>query len=209
MVQTTHLTFQYQKNSPVLNFPDIDLSSKEELLILGKSGVGKTTFLHLLAGLLQPTSGKISIENVVINELSNNKLDTFRGQHIGLIFQKKYAIQSLSVFENLQARIFFSKKKVKDTRIEELLKQLEISDCKHKKTHELSEGQLQRLSIAMAVIHTPKIILADEPTSSLDDDSCNIVIELLKEQAQLHQANLIVITHDNRIKPFFQNQITL
>lgn len=209
MIHTDNLTFQYNKKENVFSFPNMALKKQENVLILGKSGIGKTTLLHLLAGLLKPTNGKITIDNVSICELSTNQLDKFRGETIGLVFQKKHAIQSLSVLENLQARLFFSKKKVENSVIEELLKELDLYEFKHSKVNELSEGQLQRLGIASAVIHQPKVILADEPTSSLDDENCKIVIELLIKQAQKTNANLIVITHDFRIKSFFQNSITL
>lgn len=209
MIQTNNLTFQYKKESPLFHFPNINLKKKENLLILGKSGIGKTTFLHLLAGLLTPVSGKIQIDNTDINTISNSKLDTFRGQNIGLVFQKNYTIRSLTVFENLQARLFFAKKKIDTTKINKLLQQLGINNCKNDRINELSEGQLQRLGIALSVIHNPKIILADEPTSSLDDENCKIVTKLLVQQALQNNANLIVITHDHRIKPYFQNSITL
>lgn len=209
MIKTESVEFKYSHKSTSFTFPNIHLSDNENLVILGKSGIGKTTLLHLLAGLLKPNSGKIEIDGIDIHKLSNNKLDIFRGQNLGLVFQKKHAVQSLSVFKNLQARLFFSQKPSNNKAIESLLEQLDLKDCKHKKTYELSEGQLQRLSIALSVIHHPKIILADEPTSSLDDGNCNIVINLLKTQAQKNNANLIVITHDQRIKSFFQNVITL
>jgi putative ABC transport system ATP-binding protein len=179
------------------------------LLILGKSGIGKTTLLHLLAGLLKPVGGNVCIDDVNISALSARKLDTFRGQNIGLVFQKNHAVQSLSVYENLQARLFFSKEKVQKTAIDDLLKELGLIEFKNRKVNELSQGQLQRLGIALAVIHNPKIILADEPTSSLDDENCGIVIELLKRQAAQFNANLIVITHDHRVTSSFSNTITL
>ena len=209
MIHTDNLTFQYNKKGPVFNFPNIALNKLENVLILGKSGIGKTTLLHLLAGLLKPTNGKITIDNVSIIKLSNNLLDKFRGETIGLVFQKKHVIQSLNVLENLQARLYFSKKKVENDAIEDLLKQLDLYEFKHSKVNELSEGQLQRLGIASAVIHQPKVILADEPTSSLDDENCKIVIDLLIAQAKQNHANLIVITHDQRIKAYFQNSIVL
>ncbi|WP_147679184.1 ABC transporter ATP-binding protein [Algibacter pacificus] len=209
MIHTNQLTFQYNKNEPVFSFPNITLNPQENLLVLGKSGIGKTTLLHLLAGLLKPASGNVSINDTDINHLNSGQLDVFRGKHIGLVFQKKHAIPALNVFENLQARLFFSKKKVKTEVIDELLKQLDLYNVKYSKINKLSEGQLQRLGIASAVIHQPKVILADEPTSSLDDKNCNIVIKLLIEQTQKNKANLIVITHDARIKPFFQNTIAL
>lgn len=209
MISTENVTFQYPEKGQTFRFPDMNLKQGENLLILGKSGVGKTTLLHLLAGLLQPTSGNITINKKEINTLSPRKLDTFRGQNIGLVFQKNYAIQSLTVIENLQARLLFSKVSRTNNELIDLLTELQLIELKNRKIQQLSEGQLQRLGIALSVIHQPKIILADEPTSSLDDENCTIVIELLKKQAQKNNANLIVITHDNRIKSSFQNSITL
>ena len=209
MIQTDNLTFQYKTRGHIFSFPNIALEEKENLLILGKSGIGKTTLLHLLAGLLQPVSGKVIINKIDLNSLKNSKLDQFRGKSIGLVFQKKHAIQSLTVFENLQARFFFSKMPISNEKIETLLEQLDLSEVKKSKVHELSEGQLQRLGIALSVIHNPQVILADEPTSSLDDKNCKQVIELLKNQAEQTSANLIVITHDHRIKSYFKNSITL
>ncbi len=209
MVQTDNLTFRYKSREQIFNFPNINLKKQESLLILGKSGIGKTTFLHLLAGLLKPAKGKVLIDTVDLNSLQNNKLDKFRGKKIGLVFQKKRAIESLTVFENLQARLFFSKKEINNKKIEALLTQLDLSEIKKSKPNKLSEGQLQRLSIALAVIHDPQVILADEPTASLDDENCKNVIRLLKNQAEQTNANLIVITHDHRINSYFKNSITL
>ena len=209
MLQTNSLTFQYKKRETIFSFPDIALEKQENLLILGKSGIGKTTLLHLLAGLLKPASGKVILDNIDLNSLTTNQLDKFRGKNIGLVFQKKHAIPSLNVFENLQARLFFSKIPSDVKKIENLLEQLGLVALKKSKINELSEGQLQRLGIALAVIHNPQVILADEPTSSLDDENCKNVIEVLKNQAVHTNANLLVITHDYRIKSYFQNSITL
>ncbi|WP_203257093.1 ABC transporter ATP-binding protein [Hyunsoonleella ulvae] len=209
MIKTENLTFHYKEGEQAFSFPNINLKVQDDLLILGKSGIGKTTFLHLLAGLLQPVTGNIIINDTNINTLSHSKLDKFRGKNIGLVFQKKHALQSLSLAKNLEARLFFSNKAIDKSKIDALLEELDLLEYKHKTLNTLSEGQLQRLGIAMAVIHQPKVILADEPTSSLDDENCKIVIELLKQQAKQNNAHLIVITHDARIKPFFQNTIAL
>ncbi|WP_299365630.1 ABC transporter ATP-binding protein [Winogradskyella sp.] len=209
MITTKDLTFSYKQEAHTFSFPDIVLKEQENLLILGKSGIGKTTLLHLLAGLLKPNGGSIFIDDLDINSLSANKLDAFRGKNIGLVFQKNHAVRSLTVFKNLQARLFLSRKNIKNTVIDGLLEELDLIEYKNRRISALSEGQLQRLGIAMSVIHNPKVILADEPTSSLDDENCKIVIELLKKQAEKNNANLVVITHDHRIKSFFQNSITL
>lgn len=112
MIHTDTITFQYKNNNHVFSFPNITLDRQENLLVLGKSGVGKTTFLHLLAGLLRAKKGCVIIDNVDINTLSNSKLDQFRGKNIGLVFQKKHAIPTLNVFENLEARLFLEKNQV-------------------------------------------------------------------------------------------------
>lgn len=209
MVQTDNLTFHYKKAEHTFRFPNIDLKEQESLLILGKSGIGKTTLLHLLAGLLKPASGTLVVDNVDITALSHSQLDKFRGQHIGLVFQKNHAVKSLNVLDNLKARLFFSKKSINHTIIDSLLEQLHLTETKKKRITELSEGQLQRLGIAMAVVHNPQVILADEPTSSLDGENCMAVLRLLQQQAEKNRANLVVITHDNRIKSAFKNVITL
>ncbi len=210
MIRTHALQFTYQDvENQTLYFPDIDLSAKEDLLILGASGVGKTTFIHLLAGLLPPKGGKIFIDDTFLNKLTRKQLDYFRGQHIGLIFQRAYFIRSLSVLENLTLREKLSKKKSDPQRKEELIQQLGLSNLQNKRIHQLSEGQQQRLSIALGVVHSPKVILADEPTSNLDDVNCEKVISLLKKEARICKSNLVIITHDQRVKSHFNNHIIL
>lgn len=209
MIKTKDLSFQYSPDADVLSFPDFELKESEDLLIMGKSGIGKTTCLHLLAGLLQPKDGTISIDRTNLASLSSNELDIFRGKNIGLVFQNNYAVSSLTVAENLQARLYFSKNPIDNKRIDDLLTELGLIEFKNRKINKLSVGQLQRLGIALSVVHKPKVILADEPTSSLDDENCAVVIDLLKSQAEKNNANLIVITHDQRIKSSFKNSITL
>lgn len=209
VITTQNLSFQYTPKQATLQFPDITLRREDDLLILGRSGIGKTTLLHLIAGLLKPTTGSIGINSIDLQTLSSRKRDQFTGKHIGMVFQKNHAIRSLTVMQNLQARLFFSGLKAKENQLSSLLAQLGLEQHLHNKVNTLSEGQLQRLGIALAMVHKPQLILADEPTSSLDDANCNNVIHLLKQQAEQHQANLIVITHDARIKPVFKNVLTL
>ncbi|MBT0607372.1 ABC transporter ATP-binding protein [Aequorivita echinoideorum] len=209
MLITKNISFQYSTKDSLLKFPDITLSDNDNAVILGKSGVGKTTLLHIIAGLLRPKTGSVFFNDITIEKLSSKEKDQFIGQNIGMVFQKSYAVKTLNVVENLQARLYFAKEKNQKTLTYSLLEQLNLERCAKHKISELSEGQLQRLGIAMAVVHQPKLILADEPTSSLDDENCEAVMQLLLQQAKQNHANLLVITHDQRVKPLFQNVMAL
>ncbi len=209
MIQTQQLTFQYGKKATLFQFPDISLSANQHLLIIGQSGIGKTTLLHLLAGLLIPKSGSITIGSTQLEKLTTKALDSFRGKEIGFVFQQNHAIKSLTVIENLQLRVSLTKAKVSPEQLTTILAQLQLTTVKDQRPNTLSLGQLQRLSIAMALVHHPSLILADEPTSSLDDENCKMVIELLLQQASEKQSNLIVITHDQRMMPYFSNVLKL
>jgi putative ABC transport system ATP-binding protein len=197
LLQTTPLTFAYP-GQPLLTFPELSLAGGEALLLLGKSGSGKTTFLHLLAGLLAPSSGEIVLDGTALSFLKGHQLDLFRGQNIGIVFQKPHLIAALSVQENLVLAQFLSKKK--GVAVSALLKNLELSDKVSAAVATLSEGEAQRVSIARALVNSPKLILADEPTSSLDDDRAEQVIHLLKKEAARVGAALIIVTHDQRVK---------
>ena len=206
MLETKNLRFKYDNNLE-LNFPDIK-TSKENLLILGASGVGKTTFLHLLSGLLKPMNGEIDLLGTKISKLKMSEMDRFRGKNIGIVFQKPHFINSLTVKENLLLAQYISKK-IDKNRIKSLLESLGIEDKANKKTQNLSQGEKQRVSIALAIVNSPKLILADEPTSSLDDLNCDKVINILKNQASKYKAKLIIITHDYRLKKHFENTLSL
>ena len=206
MIETKSLEFSYD-NSFVFKFPNIKLKSNENLLVLGNSGIGKSTLLHNLAGILRPKSGSIKIFDQDISKLSELELDNFRGQNIGIIFQRSHFVNSLTVGENLELAQFLGRNKKGN--IKETLDNLKILDKINKKPKELSQGERQRASIALAIINSPKLILADEPTSSLDDTNCSNVIKILKEQALKYQAQLIVITHDSRLKKHFKKSISL
>ncbi len=208
MFKTQSLTFAYD-GSAHFNFPDIALDTGENLLILGESGIGKTTFLHLMAGLLKPISGRMELLGTSLHQLSTIELDRFRGRNIGLVFQRPHFVHSLSLYENLALVQHLAGKKQDAKRIENVLEGLSISHKIGEKPHRLSQGEQQRAAIALAVVNRPQLILADEPTSSLDDKNCTKVIALLKEQSLETGARLIIITHDQRLKNHFQNSVQL
>lgn len=207
MIKTRGIKFDYN-NQVFFEFPDIEIKNRENLLIIGNSGIGKTTLLHLLAGLLESKSGSIELFGKEISNLNSYQLDAFRGENIGIVFQRSHFVNSLTVKENLELAQFIANKK-DNNRINTILKSLGILDKSDKKTNQLSQGEKQRASIALAIVNSPKLILADEPTSSLDDENCDRVIKLLKKQASEFNAQLIVITHDNRLKKHFKKSIKL
>ena len=207
MIKTESLKFSYD-GKKYFDFPDINLDSGENLLIIGNSGIGKTTLLHLLAGILKPESGSINVSGIDISKFSDTELDKFRGDNIGIVFQKPHFISSLTINENLKLAQYLSPSKTSGD-AKKILESLNIRDKYQQKPNQLSEGEKQRASIALALINSPSLILADEPTSSLDDFNCDNVIKLLKTQAKDHKAQLIVITHDARLKKHFKNNLNL
>ncbi|WP_445710177.1 ABC transporter ATP-binding protein [Flavobacterium sp.] len=208
MISTTNITFSYNKEQQ-FHMPDLYCEAGSTILITGDSGKGKTTYLHILAGLLRPTSGSIEIDKTDIVTLSEKKNDSFRGKNIGLVFQKSYFISALTVLENLEMSSWLATGKKNTERAKKLLDQLDISQQANKLPNELSIGQQQRVSIARALMNEPKVLLADEPTSSLDDKNAENVIQLLTSLSKEYKAALIIVTHDNRIKEKFSNRITL
>lgn len=208
MLKTKSVQFAYSP-SATFQFPDIECPAGDTLLITGASGKGKTTLLHLLAGILKPTAGEIIIDKTDITGLSDTRLDKFRGKKIGIVFQQSHFVQSLTVLENILLAAYFSRSELSMERANELLERLNMSAQANKNTAKLSQGQQQRVSIARAVMNRPCVILADEPTSSLDDEHCIKVAELLQQQAIISNAALIIVTHDQRLKKIFQRTIQL
>jgi ABC-type lipoprotein export system ATPase subunit len=208
MISTKNITFSYQKEQNFI-MPDLYCQAGSTILVTGHSGKGKTTYLHILAGLLQPKSGELLIDNVNLLSLSEQKRDKFRGKNIGVVFQKSYFIASLTVLENLEMASWLAIGKKNTQRSKDLLAKLDISEQANKLTSQLSIGQQQRVSIARALMCEPKVLLADEPTSSLDDKNADKVISLLENLSKEYKAALIIVTHDSRIKQKFTNQITM
>lgn len=210
MLITKNLSYQYSgTDKPLLKFPDINCGDGEQWLLLGQSGSGKTTLLQLLAGLRTPKTGEVIIKDTLINQLNTRTLDYFRGQYVGVVFQQSHFVRSLTVIENLAlARHLAGLEPDKDL-IRSLLAQLNVEHKLNARPQELSVGEQQRVAIARALVNQPNFILADEPTSALDDKNTEQVVGLLRQQAEQAGATLLVVTHDNRLKTIFDQQITL
>nr|MCU0339641.1 ATP-binding cassette domain-containing protein [Spirosomataceae bacterium] len=188
---------------------DIVCQDREALLILGQSGKGKTTLLHLMALLLRPQGGQILINDQDIAPLSVAQAAQVRAEQIGIVYQKPHFVSSLSVLDNLLLSNYLAQKNQDKGKAKALAEQLGFGEHLPKKTHQLSQGEQQRVSIARALMNNPSVILADEPTSNLDDDNCQKVVQLLQNQSEKIGASLVVVTHDQRLKDVFANQVHL
>jgi ABC-type lipoprotein export system ATPase subunit len=208
MIEIADVSYSYNSGKKIA-FGDFTIPQGEHWLLLGESGSGKTTLLHLLGGLLKSQQGKISVNGVDITKLSESRLDHFRGQHFGFVFQKNHLISALSVKNNLLMAPFLAGLKQDENRVEEVLTQLDLAGRKDSNIKELSHGQAQRVAIARAVLNKPAVILADEPTSALDDKNCDRVIELLLHASSQNNATLVVATHDQRLKSKIKSQLIL
>lgn len=181
----------------------------EHWLLLGPSGSGKTTLLHALAGILRPAGGSIVVAGQDFAALSPSAIDHFRGRHIGIVLQRLHLIASLNVMDNLLLAQYLAGLPQDRRRIAEVLTGLDLAEKTGAKPHELSFGQAQRVAVARAVVNGPRLLLADEPTSNLDDARCVQVLELLQSQARACNATLVIATHDQRIKSRVANQFEL
>jgi ABC-type lipoprotein export system ATPase subunit len=200
---TKDLSFTYTGGKSLF-FPDIQCSTGENILILGASGSGKTSLLHLIAGILRPSKGSITINNETTSALSSRDMDAFRGRHIGMVFQQHFFLQGISVWENLVAAQRLPGCNSDEQHLDSLLHTLGIMDLRFYKPEQLSQGEQQRFSIARALANKPLLILADEPTASLDDQNCRIFVDLIGSTSQIIQTSWLIATHDQRLKEHFR-----
>lgn len=171
----------------------------EFVAVVGKSGSGKSTLLHLLGGVDIPTSGKIYVDGEDINHKSQEEMAIFRRRQVGLIYQFYNLIPVLNVEENIAMPLKLDGRKINKEHMEELLELLDLKDRRKHLPGQLSGGQQQRVSIGRALIYSPAIVLADEPTGNLDSQNSKEVIKLLKYSNKKYKQTLLVITHDENI----------
>ena len=167
--------------------------------IIGSSGSGKSTLLHIIGGVDVPTSGTVYLDGQDVYAQSNEKLAIFRRRQVGLIYQFHNLIPTLNVVENITLPILMDKRKVNEERLNDLLDLLGLKDRKTHLPNQLSGGQQQRVAIGRALMNAPAVMLADEPTGSLDKQNGHEIIKLLKESNQKYGQTLLLVTHDETI----------
>jgi putative ABC transport system ATP-binding protein len=205
MIRTTQLSYQYPQG-PLLRFPDVDVPQGSVLLLRGPSGCGKSTWLALVAALVAPTAGQITVAGQSLDALQSVAADAWRARAIGFLPQRLHLSAALSVYQNLAMAQWAAGQPEDSNRIHAALQALGVDDLASRKPGQLSGGQAQRVALARAVLLQPRVILADEPTASLD-------VGLLLATARTHGATLVIATHDARvaavISSTFDSQIGL
>lgn len=201
MISCRGLRYRYP-GGPDLHFTDLDLAQGGVLLLRGRSGAGKSTWLALVAGLLSPTSGDIVVCGQRLAELQGAARDAWRGRTIGYLPQKLHLSEALSVQDNV-ALAYFAAGVREDAasakRTLQVLAELGVADLARRRPSQLSGGQAQRVALARAVLLQPQLILADEPSASLDDEAVGAALQLLHSSAARCGASLVIATHDSRI----------
>ena len=198
MIQTRNLHYAYPGGME-LSFPDVDVAQGSVLLLSGPSGCGKSTWLALVAGLVAPTQGSITVANQALGAMKKVASDAWRAGAIGFLPQKLHLTSALTVQENLAMAQWAAGVPEDAQRIQAALQSLGVADLAGRKPGQLSGGQAQRVALARAVLLKPQVILADEPTASLDDEAAADAVALLLDTARAQQATLVIATHDARV----------
>ncbi len=208
LLLVTDLSHKYGSKQ-VLSINRWALIPHEHQLLLGPSGSGKTTLLGILSGLLRPTKGAVTAINTALTDLSISDLSSFRARNFGFVFQDHHLVSSLTVSQNLTLSRHLADLPEDPEWSDYLLNHLGLREYKNTKPDRLSHGEAQRAAIARAAITRPPLLLADEPTSSLDDDNAILVMELLKTLSEEAGSTMLVASHDSRVKPFFSKSLIL
>lgn len=198
MIRTEGLTYAYPGATPLV-FPDADVAQGAVLLLSGPSGCGKSTWLALIAGLVPPTTGSVTVADQPLSTLKPVATDGWRARSIGFLPQKLHLSAALTVEQNLAMAQWAAGRPEDTAAIHAALLALGVQDLASRKPSQLSGGQAQRVALARAVLLQPKVILADEPTASLDDAAAADAVTLLLTTAQTHHATLVIATHDARV----------
>ena len=216
IIKIDSVRFHWSKKSNFKIFvPNFEINKGEKVLLLGESGSGKTTLLSLICGFLNPLSGSISINGITINKLSSKTKDEHRADNIGIIFQQFNLLPYANVIDNIVLPLYFSKVRSANVTNQResalnLCKQLRLpDDIDQYKASSLSVGQQQRVAVARALIGNPSLVIADEPTSSLDTDAQQIFLDLMFEQISNNKSTLLMVSHDRSLAERFDRLIDI
>ena len=211
MISIDQLTFTYGDGTFRLRIPQLNLETGRSAVIVGPSGSGKTTLLNLIAGILPGSGGEIRVGDTDVHRLNDNERRLFRLKHVGQVFQDFQLIDYLNVLDNvlLPCRIhpLVTVTKTLRERASVLLQSVEMSNFERRSVTHLSQGERQRVAICRALLLSPQVVLADEPTGNLDPVNAARIVRLLRTETNRSGATLIMVTHDHSLLPQFDQII--
>ena len=193
LLNATNITHAF--DYPLFSNINFTLNKKESISIVGRSGSGKSTLLHIFSSFIKPNEGEVELLEKDLYSLIEEALEATRRYDLGIIFQAHYLFKGMKAIENLEIATLLSNESIDD----KLLERLEIKELMEQKIGELSGGQQQRISIARVLSKKPKIIFADEPTGNLDKETAKLVMDVLLEYIESHNAGMILVTHDEEM----------
>jgi len=208
VVRLQHVVKSFSPGEAVLNIAHLEMDAGQQLALRGRSGSGKSTLLNLIAGILLPDSGTIEVDGQELGKLSEAARDQLRGRKLGYVFQSFHLLPGLTVWENLWLASVLSGAP-ENGRIEQFMKRLDLTGRRDFRPGQLSLGQQQRVAVARALVHQPKLVLADEPTGNLDAELAQEALALLREMCQENQAALLLVSHDPAILAPFDTVLDL
>ncbi len=208
MIETRDVVVRFGSGGTI-RLPDLTLAPGESLALTGPSGSGKSTCLMVVAGMLTPTEGEVQIGNRAWEAIPHRERDQYRGRMIGFIPQEPHLVPTLTVAQNVRLARYLAGLPQEQSAIQAALAAVGIEELAMRLPATLSRGQQQRTAVARALVNQPQVILADEPTASLDDDHCQAVLTQLLTSAHRLQAVLLVATHDARVRRHVADSITM
>lgn len=213
LLRCENLKFSYTPGSPLLDIPHFSLDEGEKVFLYGPSGLGKSTLLNIITGVLTPQSGSVYLEDQDIFALSSSQRDRLRGEKMGYIFQNFNLIPYLNIEENilLPSKIFSQGISTAQwsEQAHDLMKTLNLFEYKKKRPDQLSIGQQQRVAQARSLLGSPKLLVADEPTSSLDEKNTQEFMNCLLQKSQEQKITILFVSHDQRLQKYFDRTIDL
>jgi putative ABC transport system ATP-binding protein len=214
MIELKNVTRRYQQGeNVVLALDDVSLriGTQEFVAVIGESGSGKSTFLHLVGGLDKPDAGEILINGLALQSASEKELTEYRARDLGIVFQFFNLLPTLNVLENVCVPLQFQGVKLREAvaRAREMLALVGMEKREQHFVHRLSGGEMQRTAIARALVHRPKVLLADEPTGNLDGANAEKVLEIFRRISDEHLTTLVVVTHSIEVAETAERRIHL
>jgi ABC-type lipoprotein export system ATPase subunit len=193
-----------KKRVPILDIPEFEIEAGEQVILIGPSGCGKTTMLHTIAGITQPDSGKVFLDNVELTRYSESARDRIRADKLGYVFQTFNLLPGFSAYENVILGMTFASKKRSPERAKALLERVGLGHRLNNKPHQLSVGEQQRVAVARALANRPSLLLADEPTANVDPGNQQQIIDLIKSSCETEKIALLMVTHSMEVADQFE-----